>query len=147
MRSAAARALDDRMQPSYLTLLAVHLSGKRAHSRLLALDLVAQMDDPSVRLLVASRLGDSTAKVAIRSAELLAGLACVDWVTWFGEPTPRAILGELRPDIYAKGGDWSLSLLRRQDLPPGVDIEVRRLRQIPRARTSQIVEKVLREGR
>ena len=50
-------------------------------------------------------------------AEMLAALACVDWVTFFGEETPRALLGQIRPDVYAKGGDWSLRELREHDLP------------------------------
>jgi rfaE bifunctional protein nucleotidyltransferase chain/domain len=74
-------------------------------------------------------------------AELLAGLTCVDWVTFFGEPTPRALLGRLRPDLYAKGGDWSLRELREKDLPAGIDLPVHRLRQIPRVRTTRLVEK------
>lgn len=40
-------------------------------------------------------------------AELLAGLACVDYVTLFGEQTADAVLAALRPHIYAKGGDYT----------------------------------------
>lgn len=40
-------------------------------------------------------------------AELLAGLACVDYVTIFHEPTATGTIDLLRPDIYVKGGDYA----------------------------------------
>lgn len=39
-------------------------------------------------------------------AELLAGLACVDLVTVFDEPTPEKILDVVRPSIHIKGSDY-----------------------------------------
>ena len=45
-------------------------------------------------------------------AAVLAGLTCVDAVVVFDEDTPEALLDRLRPDIWAKGGDYMLS-----DLP------------------------------
>lgn len=39
-------------------------------------------------------------------AELLAGLACVDYVTIFSEPTAERCVELLRPDVYVKGGDY-----------------------------------------
>ena len=79
---------------------------------------------------------------AKQRAELLAALACVDWVVVFPEPTPRALLAALAPDVYAKGGDWSLDVLRAKDAPPGFAGRIRRLRQVPGVRTSALVEKV-----
>jgi D-glycero-beta-D-manno-heptose 1-phosphate adenylyltransferase len=40
-------------------------------------------------------------------AELLAGLACVDYVAIFHEPTAEQVVASLRPDIYVKGGDYA----------------------------------------
>jgi D-glycero-beta-D-manno-heptose 1-phosphate adenylyltransferase len=40
-------------------------------------------------------------------AIVLAGLACVDYVTFFEEDTPRDIVAELLPDVLAKGGDYT----------------------------------------
>jgi rfaE bifunctional protein nucleotidyltransferase chain/domain len=40
-------------------------------------------------------------------AELLAGLACVDYVTVFPEPTAERCIERLRPAIYVKGGDYA----------------------------------------
>lgn len=39
-------------------------------------------------------------------AEVLAGLAAVDAVTLFEEPTPRQLVAALLPDVLVKGGDW-----------------------------------------
>ena len=39
-------------------------------------------------------------------AELLAGLACVDYVTIFHEPTAERTVALLRPHVYVKGGDY-----------------------------------------
>jgi D-beta-D-heptose 7-phosphate kinase/D-beta-D-heptose 1-phosphate adenosyltransferase len=45
-------------------------------------------------------------------AAVLRALACVDAVVVFDEDTPLALLDRLRPDVFAKGADYSVS-----DLP------------------------------
>jgi D-beta-D-heptose 7-phosphate kinase/D-beta-D-heptose 1-phosphate adenosyltransferase len=45
-------------------------------------------------------------------AAVLAGLACVDAVAAFEEDEPSAVLRRLRPDVWAKGGDYAVA-----DLP------------------------------
>jgi D-glycero-beta-D-manno-heptose 1-phosphate adenylyltransferase len=40
-------------------------------------------------------------------AELVAGLACVDYVTVFGTDTAVDLVEAVRPEIYAKGGDYA----------------------------------------
>jgi len=84
---------------------------------------------------------------ARQRAELVAALACVDWVVIFPEPTPRALIAALGPDVYAKGGDWPLATLRAKDAPPGFRGSIRRLRQVPGVRTSTLVDKIQRAGR
>ena len=84
---------------------------------------------------------------ARQRAELIAALACVDWVVIFPEPTPRALLAALAPDVYAKGGDWPLAVLRAKDAPPGFHGAIRRLRQVPGVRTSRLVERIARGSR
>jgi rfaE bifunctional protein nucleotidyltransferase chain/domain len=39
-------------------------------------------------------------------AELVAALACVDYVTLFDGPTPEAFLETIRPAVHVKGGDY-----------------------------------------
>jgi D-glycero-beta-D-manno-heptose 1-phosphate adenylyltransferase len=40
-------------------------------------------------------------------AEVLAALACVDFVTIFAEQVATPLIDLLRPDVYAKGGDYA----------------------------------------
>lgn len=40
-------------------------------------------------------------------AELIAGLACVDFVVIFEEPTAERLIREVRPDVYVKGADYA----------------------------------------
>jgi rfaE bifunctional protein nucleotidyltransferase chain/domain len=44
-------------------------------------------------------------------AELLAGLACVDYVVIFTEDTAEALVVRLSPDVYTKGADYSVANL------------------------------------
>jgi rfaE bifunctional protein nucleotidyltransferase chain/domain len=39
-------------------------------------------------------------------AEILAALACVDYVTIFDEPTPREVIARMLPQVLVKGGNW-----------------------------------------
>jgi rfaE bifunctional protein nucleotidyltransferase chain/domain len=47
----------------------------------------------------------------IDRALVLAGLAGVDAVSFFAEPTPVALLARVRPDVYVKGGDYDMETL------------------------------------
>lgn len=40
--------------------------------------------------------------------EVLAALACVDYIVMFAEPDPLRLITILQPDILVKGGDWHL---------------------------------------
>ena len=44
-------------------------------------------------------------------AVVMAALESVDLVTWFDEDTPLEIIGELRPALLVKGGDYDMSKL------------------------------------
>ena len=48
-------------------------------------------------------------------AELLAGLACVDYVCIFEEDDPRALIQAVVPGILAKGGDWPIDKILGRD--------------------------------
>jgi D-beta-D-heptose 7-phosphate kinase / D-beta-D-heptose 1-phosphate adenosyltransferase len=49
-------------------------------------------------------------------AAVLSALSCVDAVVIFDESTPSEALASLRPDVFAKGGDYALSDLPEADL-------------------------------
>jgi len=42
-------------------------------------------------------------------AEIVSALACVDAVVLFDEDSPAALLSDLRPDVHAKGTDYTAS--------------------------------------
>ncbi len=44
-------------------------------------------------------------------AEVLLGLKAVDYVIFFGEDTAENLIAELQPDVYVKGGDYTLDTL------------------------------------
>ncbi|MFD1214460.1 D-glycero-beta-D-manno-heptose 1-phosphate adenylyltransferase, partial [Arthrobacter sp. GCM10027362] len=44
-------------------------------------------------------------------AAVIAALSCVDYVTVFDTDTPVPLINALRPDVYAKGGDYSPQML------------------------------------
>jgi rfaE bifunctional protein nucleotidyltransferase chain/domain len=49
-------------------------------------------------------------------AEMLAALASVDHVVIFEEPRATALIRELRPDVYVKGGDYNLNTLDQEEV-------------------------------
>ncbi len=75
-------------------------------------------------------------------AEVIAALACVDWVVLFGQDTPLSLIRAVRPDVLAKGGDWRLSeIVGREDVESWGG-RVARLRVIPGVRTTAIAERI-----
>jgi rfaE bifunctional protein nucleotidyltransferase chain/domain len=66
--------------------------------------VVALNTDQSVRKLKGPTRPLMTLK---ERAELIGALGCVDFVTSFGEPTAEATLKALRPDVQAKGTDYT----------------------------------------
>lgn len=48
-------------------------------------------------------------------AEVLAALACVDFVTVFHEPRLTAVIAEVQPHVYAKGGDYTVESLNPEE--------------------------------
>ncbi len=71
--------------------------------------VVCLNSDASVRRLKGP--GRPVIPQADRAAVLL-GLSCVDAVALFDEDTPLELLARLRPDVFAKGADYSVA-----DLP------------------------------
>jgi D-beta-D-heptose 7-phosphate kinase/D-beta-D-heptose 1-phosphate adenosyltransferase len=42
---------------------------------------------------------------------VLSGLSCVDHVVAFGEDTPEALVRAIKPDVFVKGGDYTVAML------------------------------------
>jgi rfaE bifunctional protein nucleotidyltransferase chain/domain len=75
-------------------------------------------------------------------ANVLAALSCVDYVTIFDDDTPRDLIALLRPDVYAKGGDYTPEMLPETDIVRAVGGEVAILDYVPEHSTSGIVQRI-----
>ena len=79
--------------------------------------------------------------------EILAALACVDWVIPFRGATPLAVIRAVRPDVLAKGGDWALDEIVGRAEVESWGGRIVRLKQIPGVRTSRILDGTPRKPR
>ena len=75
--------------------------------------IVAVNSDASVRALK----GEGRPRMpAAERAEILAALEGVDAVVIFDEPDVRALIRELRPDVHAKGTDYTVETVPERDV-------------------------------
>ncbi len=70
--------------------------------------------DASTRLL--NKAPDRPINPQNDRALILAALQSVTYVALFDEPTPFALMEQVRPDIYVKGGDYDVHQLHEADL-------------------------------
>jgi len=56
---------------------------------------------------------------ALDRAEILAALACVDFVTIFDAATPLQLIRALGPDVLVKGGDWPVDTIVGREVVEG----------------------------
>lgn len=75
-------------------------------------------------------------------AELLAGLGCVDFVTIFDEPTADPLLALLKPQIYAKGGDYTPETLPEAPTVRAYGGEIRIIPFVPGRSTTSLIERI-----
>jgi rfaE bifunctional protein nucleotidyltransferase chain/domain len=76
-------------------------------------------------------------------AEVLASLACVDFVTVFDEPDPAMIIGILMPDVLVKGADWAEDAIVGRDIVQGAGGLVVRIPLTEGVSTTGMIEKIL----
>jgi rfaE bifunctional protein nucleotidyltransferase chain/domain/rfaE bifunctional protein kinase chain/domain len=74
-------------------------------------------------------------------ARVLLGLGCVDAVVVFDEDSPHAALERLRPDVWAKGGDYAAATLPEASLVRSWGGRVVLLPYLPGRSTTRILEK------
>ncbi|HEV3469224.1 MAG TPA: D-glycero-beta-D-manno-heptose 1-phosphate adenylyltransferase [Pyrinomonadaceae bacterium] len=79
-------------------------------------------------------------------AEVLAALACVDFVTVFDEESPRALIRELLPDVLVKGGDYAPAEIHGREEVEAAGGRVLSLPFVEGASTTGIIERVKRLG-
>jgi rfaE bifunctional protein nucleotidyltransferase chain/domain len=88
--------------------------------------------------------GDSRPIVSERErAEVLAALACVDFVFIFDDPTPKQVIDAIVPDILVKGADWGLAEIVGRDTVEKAGGTVLNVPLVKGSSTSDIIRKVL----
>ncbi len=80
-------------------------------------------------------------------AAVLAGLACVDFVVLFEDPTPYALIKAIGPDILLKGADWKGKEVAGSDVVKARGGRVEFVTFVARLSTTNIVEKIRQQYR
>ena len=73
---------------------------------------------------------------------VLAALGCVSYVVPFGDLSPRALIRQIRPDVYTKGGDYTRQTLPETPLIEEMGGEVVILPYVSDRSTTQLIEKI-----
>ena len=76
-------------------------------------------------------------------AEVLAALACVDYVFIFDDATPQRVIDAIVPDVLVKGADWGISEIVGRATVEGAGGVVRNIPLVEGSSTTGIIEKVL----
>ncbi len=76
-------------------------------------------------------------------AEVLASLACVDFVTLFDEPDPLVTIEILMPNVLVKGADWEEDAIVGKEVVEANGGRVVRIPLTQGASTSKIIERIL----
>jgi len=78
-------------------------------------------------------------------AELLAGLACVDYVCLFEEDDPRELIKAVVPGLLVKGGDWPIDKILGRDTVGAAGGKVMSLPFVEGRSTTTIVQDIARK--
>ncbi|MBE0475916.1 MAG: D-glycero-beta-D-manno-heptose 1-phosphate adenylyltransferase [Coriobacteriia bacterium] len=76
---------------------------------------------------------------------VLEALSCVDLVVPFAEDTPHALISAVRPDVFVKGGDYTLERLPEAELVRTLGGEVRLLPCVQDRSTSGLIDRIRTE--
>lgn len=76
-------------------------------------------------------------------AQVVAALACVDYVVIFDEPDPEALIKMVKPHVLAKGADWAEDEIIGGDFVKQNGGRVARIILEPDISTSLIIEKIV----
>jgi bifunctional ADP-heptose synthase (sugar kinase/adenylyltransferase) len=79
-------------------------------------------------------------------AELVAALGCVDWVVLFPDETVEHIIRELKPDVHAKGTDYTEESVPERDFVLAYGGRVAIVGDPKDHSTTEMVERLRREN-
>jgi D-glycero-beta-D-manno-heptose 1-phosphate adenylyltransferase len=73
--------------------------------------------------------------------QMMAALECVDYVTWFDELDPRAILSKIKPHIHVNGSEYGENCIEAEVVRQGGG-KIHIVSLIPGLSTSEIIKKI-----
>jgi len=76
-------------------------------------------------------------------AEVLASLACVDYVVLFEEPDPLRLIQTIKPDVLVKGEDWAADAIIGADDVKSRGGKIVRISFVEETSTTGIIQTIL----
>ena len=95
--------------------------------------------DASVRRLKGE---DRPVNSELDRAEVVGGLRSVDYVVLFDEPTAEDLIRLVRPDVYVKGGDYTIETLPEARIVGQYGGRVEFIRMVEGRSTTNLIEKI-----
>lgn len=80
-------------------------------------------------------------------AEVIDALEAVDYVVFFGEKTAEHIISLVKPDVYVKGGDYTLETLPEAKIVQSYGGCVEFVNLVEGRSTTNVIEKIKKEMR
>ena len=74
--------------------------------------------------------------------ELIGALEMVDYIVIFDEPDPYRLIATIKPNVLAKGGDWSAEKIVGADIVEQAGGRVTVIPYLPGYSTSEIIERI-----
>jgi D-beta-D-heptose 7-phosphate kinase/D-beta-D-heptose 1-phosphate adenosyltransferase len=102
--------------------------------------VVGVNSDSSVKSL--DKGGDRPIVPAHQRAEVVAALACVDYVVIFEESDPEGLIDQLQPNVLVKGGDWPLDRIIGRAMVEARGGTVRTIPLVPGISTTTLIQKI-----
>ena len=75
-------------------------------------------------------------------AEVVGALKSVDYVVFFDEPTAEALIRQVRPDVYVKGGDYTLDTLPEGQIVLGYGGKVELVQLVEGRSTTNVIARI-----
>ena len=74
-------------------------------------------------------------------AEVVGALKSVDYVVFFDEPTAEALIQQVHPDVYVKGGDYTIETLPEGQIVLGYGGQVELVQLVAGRSTTNVMPK------
>ena len=83
----------------------------------------------------------------LERAEVVGALGCVDYVVIFNEATAEELIKLVRPDVYVKGGDYTIDTLPEGKIVLGYGGRVEFVNMVEGCSTSNVIAKIKGESK